>query len=791
MIAIYNDPKGEAYRRLVDYAVRHSATFALAEREYRELSETCAYVFEALRPYLIRSRSCESLLGTSAIAYTREGTIYVYRCCPEAADILKTASPSLFAWQHPQLPEDLTFMDEEGRDWLMNVAHEQSASLNIEEEEAKRLSEEIDGLFLTGEFNRSLDAMIRDAIRHNAEKLYIEGYGIDRIPEEVGLIRSLTTLSIFEDEVTRLPGSLFGLENLEHLRVNTADLDEIPAAIGKLKNLKMLEISCGCYRRREPGQPIIDNADVGVKRLPAEIGLLSKLEILVVNYTAIDALPPEFTQLTALKYADLARNRFDSVPPELDNLPNLMHVYMGQNWVDVRGQWRHWEQALGLAGGHYERGGWLIRQQLGERNETEYVLELEWNPAGRSGAGAGEAATGANEDKDEENNLPGKVLVSVNVYSGQLRSYIIVRSGEWFDAAAERLRLASDELEAAALNWIHAHTDYRAWNNRLQFVRTSESGERISAQFRETAVDGIRLYPPNLVSVDMLMDGTVIGYSSIGASALHSVIDEGTRYPAPGEDAIRRAAYESFCRFSVPGRSDGGEEDRATVRWMYGIEETFVDFCKGETIPYELSTRHFGEPPLNRPLVWTELERQESDVPLAADPAKPGERLRRFIEGTESRSLCVDWQAKHPDSLPVDETEAEQAFAAVRAWMMRNKPDDSGRWLLNRLTRHNGMFVASVRRAEEEGKPGMFGKINLLLEPGTYGLIDAIELPAPPKVPVPELLAPEEAFARIADKLLCTPYYVWDRAADCYRYMHLLDCDTFVDGLSAETVRRL
>ncbi|MDF2714986.1 MAG: hypothetical protein K0R28_1911 [Paenibacillus sp.] len=39
--------------------------------------------------------------------------------------------------------------------------------------------------------------------------------------------------------------------------------------------------------------------------------------------------------------------------------------------------------------------------------------------------------------------------------------------------------------------------------------------------------------------------------------------------------------------------------------------------------------------------------------------------------------------------------------------------------------------------------------------------------------------------------MICKPYYVWNRESDSYRYMHLLDCDTFVDAQTGECLDKL
>ncbi|MDF2717431.1 MAG: hypothetical protein K0R28_4356 [Paenibacillus sp.] len=53
----------------------------------------------------------------------------------------------------------------------------------------------------------------------------------------------------------------------------------------------------------------------------------------------------------------------------------------GVQLVSIEDLWLRWEQKLGISG--CTRKQWLIRQQLSERNTTEYSIELEWAPADR------------------------------------------------------------------------------------------------------------------------------------------------------------------------------------------------------------------------------------------------------------------------------------------------------------------------------------------------------------------------------------------------------------------------
>lgn len=334
MIHIYNNPKGEAYRRLLDYAAQHSPSFVLAKRHQLGQHESCTEVFEKLRPFLVKKvRTSESLRRRSSlsIAYSPNDWLYFYECREDAIDILKSAADSLLDWQHPHLPEDLCFLDDEEEDWLINIAHEGILRLHITEEEAEKLSSEIQGLFLTGQFNRDLSRLLADAVRHQAEHLEISGYGIRTLPEALFQAHDLRSLTLFEPHIDRLPERLFDLVGLEKLIIWTTNLYNLPSAIRQLQQLKHLTIYCGCYQGTPPDGIVLKKEEVFFNQLPPEIGELQNLVSLDIQYTALRGLPASMKRLSNLKRLTLINHLMEARPSVLDEMPHVKHIHYNAN----------------------------------------------------------------------------------------------------------------------------------------------------------------------------------------------------------------------------------------------------------------------------------------------------------------------------------------------------------------------------------------------------------------------------------------------------------------------------
>lgn len=328
MIRICDDPREEAYGKLIDYAVGRCSQFVLVVQDDLGFSENGEKVLTALEPHLMEKTRSDRWPGTRI--FDKTAWVCYYRCSEKAAEVLKEAANSLFSWQQPALPEDLSFLTEDGTPWLVNTAHESWAGINGEPEEAISLSNSIQGLFLRGEFNEGFEDFIRDAVRHQPESLEVAGYHIRKLPEEIGQLHKLKHLRIFEGFVEELPGWVGNLTELETLSVLTRDLREIPKEIGKLENLRRLEICCGSYICEE-GEAV---EPLGIPRLsvlPEEIGRLKQLEYLSIECTSITRLPREIGNLYNLKSLHLNSNSIEALPEEIGNLKNLEFLWLDKN----------------------------------------------------------------------------------------------------------------------------------------------------------------------------------------------------------------------------------------------------------------------------------------------------------------------------------------------------------------------------------------------------------------------------------------------------------------------------
>lgn len=338
---MYTDPRGEAYRQVIDLAIGNSECFVLGEKIPADIMGQGRYinVLEALEPYLVKTIVIPDMnmnMGMDEFKAIRKtynshafycaGTYYLYRCCEDSGMLLKQMADRLSDWIYPNLPEDLCFLKKGGGDYLYSVVHEHMYGMDVTEEEAGGLMDQITGLFLELKAHRDLDHLLDDAIKHKTDWLYISGHRLTELPERIRELTELRDLEIFEQDLYRLPEGLFELSKLERLRIMTSDLEGIPASIARLKNLKELSIQCASSDRPAPGYKPKPREEISLNVIPPEIGELEKLEQLTIQYTSISELPPQLEQLKNLRFLDLGMCMIEQKPEFLGIMKQLKYI---------------------------------------------------------------------------------------------------------------------------------------------------------------------------------------------------------------------------------------------------------------------------------------------------------------------------------------------------------------------------------------------------------------------------------------------------------------------------------
>jgi hypothetical protein len=138
--------------------------------------------------------------------------------------------------------------------------------------------------------------------------------GLNILPPEIGLLRSLEVLRLANMSLSSLPSEIGQLISLEELSLNHCGLESVPTEIGQLTSLTKLNLP-----------------DNNLSSLPVEIWQLSSLEYLNLGANNLSSLPIEIGQLGSLEHLSLNQNNLSSLPAEIGQLDNLTFLNLNSN----------------------------------------------------------------------------------------------------------------------------------------------------------------------------------------------------------------------------------------------------------------------------------------------------------------------------------------------------------------------------------------------------------------------------------------------------------------------------
>ena len=124
-------------------------------------------------------------------------------------------------------------------------------------------------------------------------------------------------LNLVDKNISVLPPDIGRLTSMRELVIQFHDIEVIPVSLFELPFLEKLDLSFANELRI----------------LPAEIGRLRRLETLVLQFTNITAVPAEIGNITTLRSLYLNNNGITSIPADYGQLENLkiFHIYHNSN----------------------------------------------------------------------------------------------------------------------------------------------------------------------------------------------------------------------------------------------------------------------------------------------------------------------------------------------------------------------------------------------------------------------------------------------------------------------------
>ncbi|MFX0556951.1 hypothetical protein ACOCEA_09135 [Maribacter sp. CXY002] len=167
--------------------------------------------------------------------------------------------------------------------------------------------------------------------------LHMDSKNLDILPSELGQLKELQNLSVYNNLLVSIPAAIGELSSLTELYLTGNKLIFLPEEIGKLSNLQNLEVD-GNQLTAIPasiGQLLnLDNIYLQGNKLislPSEIGNLTKLTTIYLSENELTSLPEEIGGLTSLTGLDLKNNKLTSFPMELTQLKSFSYLNLSHN----------------------------------------------------------------------------------------------------------------------------------------------------------------------------------------------------------------------------------------------------------------------------------------------------------------------------------------------------------------------------------------------------------------------------------------------------------------------------
>jgi len=235
--------------------------------------------------------------------------------------------------KHPPTPTNTK--QSKPPNWWKDKAYYNGQTLDLSEQNLTQLPKEIgqlkDLLRLTI-WNNKLTTLPKEVWQlTNLHTLHLGANSLTTISPEIGQLKSLQSLTLRGNKsLITLPATIGQLQNLQELHLSDTNLKTLPKEMGNLKNLYRLSISINNLTTFPETISQLQNLNSlalgdDLTILPPEIGQLQNVPLYWLGLAGnkLTTLPPEIGQLQSLQSLDVWENNLTTLPPEIGQLKNL------------------------------------------------------------------------------------------------------------------------------------------------------------------------------------------------------------------------------------------------------------------------------------------------------------------------------------------------------------------------------------------------------------------------------------------------------------------------------------
>jgi Leucine-rich repeat (LRR) protein len=166
----------------------------------------------------------------------------------------------------------------------------------------------------------------------------------DQFPMCICNLSELQYLSVRNNKLSALPREVTGLNKLEFLDLYwNENLVDLPDGFEKLSNLRSINIGGNpkvnlnkilLVLAKLPKLKTVYLSFDKIQSLPAEIGLLTQIEELIVDNNLLTDLPAQVSSMKHLKRIVLTNNKFSSLPKVLSTLSAIKEIDLANTYEE-------------------------------------------------------------------------------------------------------------------------------------------------------------------------------------------------------------------------------------------------------------------------------------------------------------------------------------------------------------------------------------------------------------------------------------------------------------------------
>ncbi|WKY16797.1 hypothetical protein Q1695_001425 [Nippostrongylus brasiliensis] len=171
----------------------------------------------------------------------------------------------------------------------------------------------------------------------NLVSLDVSNNGLPQLPDEVGGMVHLRTISARNNLLEELPKSMSNLGNMEALYLSGNRFETVPPAVFGMCQLRVLHLGGNrieCVPFAIGGLVKLEILYLGgnlLREVPATIGRLQRLSSLSLCDNQLETIPSTFGELRNLESLSLHNNVLKTLPTEIVKLRNLQQLSLRNN----------------------------------------------------------------------------------------------------------------------------------------------------------------------------------------------------------------------------------------------------------------------------------------------------------------------------------------------------------------------------------------------------------------------------------------------------------------------------